>query len=240
MRLFANKVIVIILMTMMLFVVGCKKNKIEGNGSGGDSNNHAYVDLGLPSGLLWATCNVGADTPESCGDYFAWGETRPKTTYNWSTYKYVNGTSWEDPQLTKYCSNPDYGYEGFTDNLTILLSEDDAATVNWGSDWRIPTIEEWQELYDNTTVTWTTQNGVNGLLFTASSGGNLFLPATGSYWDDVLSDVGDRGFYCSGSLDAGHPLYACYFYFSSDSYSLDGIGRRDGGLSVRAVRSSQN
>ena len=81
---------------------------------------HEYVDLGLPSGLLWATCNVGADTPEAYGDYFAWGETEPKNTYNLSTYQYANGT-FDDPQLTKYCNNPSYGYNGFTDNLTTLL-----------------------------------------------------------------------------------------------------------------------
>lgn len=76
-----------------------------------------YVDLGLPSGTLWATCNVGADTPEGYGDYFAWGETQPKTTYNWSTYRYCNG---DYVKLTKYCGNSSYGYNGFTDDLTVL------------------------------------------------------------------------------------------------------------------------
>lgn len=96
---------------------------------GGGSEDHDYVDLGLPSGLLWATCNVGANAPEECGDYFAWGETQPKTTYNWSTYQYANGTSWDDPQLTKYCNKSSYGYNGFIDNLITLLPEDDAAAA---------------------------------------------------------------------------------------------------------------
>ena len=104
-----------------------------------DHSFHEYVDLGLPSGLLWATCNVGADAPEDYGDYIAWGETTPKTTYNWSTYQYCMGSY---NTLTKYCNKTSFGYNGFTDNLTTLLPEDDAATANWGSGWRMPTEEE--------------------------------------------------------------------------------------------------
>ena len=205
-----------------------------GGGSGGD---HAYVDLGLPSGLLWATCNVGADNPEDYGDYFAWGETQPKDTYNWNTYQYCNGSY---NTLTKYCNNSSYGYNGFTDNLTTLLPEDDAATANWGSDWRMPTEGEWQELYDNTTVTWTTQNGVNGRLFTASNGNSLFLPAAGSRYDSSLNDAGTYGYYWSSSLDTGNPSSAWYFYFDSGGYYV-GSNLRYYGQSVRGVRSgSQN
>ncbi len=205
-----------------------------GGGSGGD---HAYVDLGLPSGLLWATCNVGADSPEDFGDYFAWGETQPKDTYNWSTYQYCNGSV---RTLTKYCDNSSYGYNGFTDNLTTLLPEDDAATANWGSDWRMPTKEEWQELYNNTTVTWTTQNGVNGRLFTASNGNSLFLPAAGCRDDSNLNGAGSGGYYWSSSLYTGGPSYAWYFTFYSGDYILYYCGRNFG-LSVRAVRvGSQN
>ena len=99
----------------------------------GTVNGHEYVDLGLPSGTLWATCNIGANTPEEYGDYFAWGETQTKDTYSWSTYQYANGTFWQDPQLTKYCTDANYGYNGFTDNLTTLQASDDPATANWGS-----------------------------------------------------------------------------------------------------------
>ena len=199
--------------------------------------DHAYVDLGLPSGLLWATCNVGADSPEDYGDYFAWGETQPKDTYNWSTYQYCNG---DYNTLTKYCNNSSYGYNGFTDDLTTLLPEDDAATANWGSDWRMPTEEEWQELYNNTTVTWTTQNGVNGRLFTASNGNSLFLPAAGSRYDSSLNDAGTYGYYWSSSLDTGNPSSAWYFYFDSGGYYV-GSNLRYYGQSVRGVRSgSQN
>ena len=198
-------------------------------------SDHGFVDLGLPSGLLWAVCNVGADNPEDYGDYFAWGETQPKSTYNWSTYQYANGTSLDDPQLTKYCNNPTYGYNGFTDNVTTLLPEDDAAMANWGSGWRMPTEEEWQELYNNTTNTWTTQNGVHGRLFTASNGNSLFLPAAGERWDDEFSGAGYYGTYWSSSLCTDRPIGAWSFIFSSDNTFVAGFGRCDG-RSVRAVR----
>ena len=199
------------------------------------NDEHVYVDLGLPSGLLWATCNVGADSPEDYGDYFAWGETTPKDTYNWSTYQYCNGSY---NTLTKYCNNSSYGYNGFTDDLTTLLPEDDAATANWGSGWRMPTKGEWQELYQNTTVTWTTQNGVNGRLFTASNGNSLFLPAAGGRWDGEPYDAGSSGHYWSSSLNTGHPVNAWILYFGSD-YADVSYYNRCYGQSVRAVRSPQ-
>ena len=199
---------------------------------GGD--DHEYIDLGLPSGLLWATCNVGANVPDQYGDYFAWGETQPKDVYNWSTYQYCNG---DCNQLTKYCSRFGYGYNGFTDNLTILLPEDDAATANWGNEWRMPTKEEWQELYQNTTVTWTQQNGVNGHLFTASNGNSLFLPAAGSRSDSSLYSAGSYGYYWSSSLDTDYPYIAWSFDFYSDDYGMYYYDR-DIGSSVRAVRSA--
>lgn len=184
---------------------------------------------------MWATCNVGAATPEGYGDYFAWGETQPKTTYNWSTYKYANGNY---DQLTKYCNWFDYGYNGFTDDLTVLQPGDAAATANWGSGWCMPTREQWVELYQNTANIWTTQNGVNGRLFTASNGNSLFLPAAGCRWDAELYDVGSYGDYWSSSLSTDYPGGAWNFYFSSDGYSLNNYGR-DIGLSVRAVRSTR-
>ena len=196
---------------------------------------YEYVDLGLPSGLLWATCNVGADTPEGYGDYFAWGETQPKDTYNWSTYQYCNGSY---NTLTKYCNDSDYGYNGFTDNLSTLLPEDDAATANWGGDWRMPTKEEWQELYQNTTHTWTTQNGVNGCLFTASNGNSLFLPAAGYRHNNSLFDAADNGFYWSSSLNPDYPNNAWYLDPYSLNYNMN-YSRRVDGQSVRPVRSSR-
>lgn len=202
----------------------------EGNsGSGGHANGHAYVDLGLPSGTLWATCNVGANTPEGYGNYYAWGETTTKLTYNWSNYRYCNGSY---NTLTKYCSSSSYGNNGFTDNLTTLQFSDDAARANWGSDWRIPTRAEWKELENNTTVTWTTQNGVCGRKFTASNGNSLFLPAAGYRDDSSLYLDGACGRYWS-SLCTGD-RYAWYLNFNSGLCFM-GYDDRDYGQSVRAV-----
>ena len=198
------------------------------------SSEHEYVDLGLPSGTLWATCNIGASTPEGYGDYFAWGETQPKTEYGWSTYQYCNGS---ETTLTKYCSNSDYGNNGFTDNLTTLLPEDDAATATWGEDWRMPTKAEWQELYNNTTCTWTTQNGVAGRLFTATNGNSIFLPAAGFRYVSSAYEAGNNGYYWSSTLDTGMPYNAWYFAFSSGSYDMGYFYGRSFGRSVRAVYS---
>lgn len=200
------------------------------------ADDHDYVDLGLPSGTLWATCNVGANAPEEYGDYFAWGETMPKTTYNWSTYKYCNGDA---DQLTKYCNDECFGYNGFFDNLTVLQSTDDAATANWGNGWCTPTREQWKELYENTTGQWTTQNGVTGRLFIATNGNSLFLPAAGSCWDDVLEHVGIEGHYWSSSLSVDHTYRAWGFYDSSVNYSVNVASHRYFGLSVRPVRSAR-
>ncbi len=200
------------------------------------ANGHGYVDLGLPSGTLWATCNVGASKPEEYGDYFAWGETKPKSIYDWTTYKFVNG---DIDKLTKYCDNSDWGNNGFTDNLTTLESGDDAATANWGSDWCMPTKEQWKELLENTTDEWTMQNGVKGRLFTSKKNGkSLFLPAAGGRWGGSLYYVGSYGYYWSSSLYTDYPSYAWYFYFTSDYYYVSRYTRGIG-LSVRAVRSAR-
>jgi hypothetical protein len=192
-----------------------------GGGGGGSWGSHDYVNLGLPSGTLWATCNVGATTPEGYGDYFAWGETQPKEVYDLNTYKYYDGTSY-----TKYNSS---------DGLSVLQPMDDATTANWGSYWRMPSEEEWWELRDHTTITWTTQNGVNGRLFTAANGNSLFLPAAGGRWDGDLYDVGSSGCYWSSSLLADYPSHAWGLYFSSSGTDVCSIDRSCG-ISVRPVR----
>lgn len=201
----------------------------------GGTDGHAYVDLGLPSGLLWATCNVGAEAPEDYGDYFAWGETTPKDYYDWSTYQYCNGSY---NTLTKYCNQSNYGYNGFTDNLTTLEPTDDAATANWGNGWRMPTMEEFEELYNNTTVTWTQQNGVNGRLFTAANGNSLFLPAAGCRYVSSLYGIGDGGRYWSSSRYMDTPDDAWLLHFYSNLYGMSYYNRY-GGHSVRAVRSAR-
>ena len=191
-------------------------------------DGHEYVDLGLPSGLLWATCNVGASSPEDYGCYFfAWGETQPRTgNFYWGVYQFGNGD-----RVTKYCNNPYYGYQGFTDTLTVLLSEDDAATVNWGSNWRTPTKSDWEELMQNTTSTYTTQNGVHGWLFSAPNGHTLFLLEAGYY--NEYGKYLDSGQYWSSSLYLDNPKYAWKFGFHSGC-SVD-EGYRSNGYPIRPV-----
>ena len=194
-------------------------------------NDHEYVDLGLPSGIKWATCNVGATAPEEYGDYFAWGETAPKTTYNWSSYKYCNGT---ETSLTKYCVSSSYG---IVDNRTILGLEDDAANANWGGNWRMPTEAEQDELRntDNCTWEWTTQNGVNGYKVISKINGNsIFLPAAGYYNGNKLYSAGDHGDYKSSLLYTSNSNYACGLDFYSSSVRWSG-NYRCYGEPVRAV-----
>ena len=194
---------------------------------------HDFVDLGLPSGTLWATCNVGAINPEDYGDYFAWGETTIKETYSWSTYKYCNGSS---TTFTKYCNNSSYGNEGFTDTLTTLEAGDDAATANWGAGWRMPTSTEMQELFDNCTYEWTTQNGVSGEKFTGPNGKSIFLPAAGyrNGTEFVSANSNGNGFYWSRMLYIDNTLDSVEFHFDNTHTSM-GATTRKCGLPVRPV-----
>lgn len=202
-----------------------------------ESKDHAYVDLGLPSGTLWATCNVGANAPEEYGDYFAWGETTPKDVYNPSTYLYYKCSN-KTKTIIKYYTSAYSSYKGVIDNLATLQPMDDAATANWGDDWRMPTIEEWKELFDNTPHTWTQQNGVNGRLFTASNGNTLFLPAAGCREDSKLIKAGGYGYYWACSILQYQPYEAYYIDFDYNYYHTGYGINRACGLSVRAVRST--
>lgn len=207
-----------------------------GGGSGSDTTSLSltWVDLGLPSGLLWADRNVGANSPEDYGNYYAWGETAPKNVYDWSTYAYGNHSR----ELTKYCNEASYGLNGFTDNLTVLQASDDAATANLGGGACTPTEDEWEELIGHTTSTWITRNGVKGLLLTAANGKSLFLPAAGCRHGSGLINAGS-GYYWSSTLYSDYPLNALYFDFYSLGQSML-INFRYVGFSVRAVRASQH
>ena len=230
-----TKIIAALILTIAIVCsTGCKKNNEPNNGT---YNGHDYIDLGLPSGTLWAICNVGAANPEDYGSYFAWGETQPKTIYSESNYKYSHGCY---NQLTKYCSQSDFGHNGFTDKLTTLESSDDAATTNWGEGWSTPTNKQWVELLTKCSHSWTTRNGVKGCLFTGRNGNTIFLPAASSRSDEDSRNVGDDGSYWSSSLNKGFPEYAKGFKFiiSFDDCDLyDDLGRCSG-RSVRPVCSS--
>ena len=188
---------------------------------------HEYVDLGLS--VKWATCNVGANKPEDYGDYFAWGETEPKRTYKWRTYKWYRDS--EESQ-TKYCTRSRCGT---VDNKTVLEAADDAACANWGGSWRMPTHAELTELQGQCTWTWTTQNGVKGYKVTSKRNGNsIFLPAAGYRNGSSLCRAGRRGEYWSSSLYADYPVTAWVVCIYSDSKY--GSNRyRYHGLSVRPV-----
>ncbi|MDY6035854.1 MAG: hypothetical protein SPI67_00035 [Paludibacteraceae bacterium] len=202
----------------------CEKNDVEP--TAGDANGHEYVDLGLS--VKWATCNIGSTTPEGYGNYYAWGETKPQSTYNWSTYKWCNGSS---STFTKYNTSSSFGT---VDNKTVLDLADDAARANWGGSWRMPTDAEWQELRDNCTWTWKTLNGINGFEVKGPNGNSIFLPAAGYRGNDDLYSAGDFGHYWSSSLYAVNPSGAWDVNFFSDNVS-GGYGSRYCGLSVRAV-----
>ena len=190
-------------------------------------NGYEYIDLGLS--VKWATCNVGASTPEEYGDYFAWGETEPKDVYDWSTYKWCNGSF---TSLTKYNTSSSYGT---VDNKTQLELTDDAARANWGGSWRMPTDAELTELRNNCTWTWTSQNGVNGYKVTSKSNGNsIFLPAAGYRYSSDLIDAGSNGRYWSSSLETGYPDGAYGLHFFSSNVGWLNYGRSYG-RSVRPV-----
>lgn len=208
-------------------------NNNGGNNNGGGNGNGTtssvqWVDLGLPSGLLWADRNVGASSPEVYGNYYAWGETAPKGVYNWSTYAYGKTSR----TLTKYCTMSNFGH---TDNLTTLEASDDAATVNLGGGARTPTNDEWQELLDNTTSSWTTQNGIPGCLLTASNGNSVFLPAAGGRFDSDFGYTRERGYYWSSSLYTNYPDEAWLNCFHQGGMGMISQARRDG-FPIRAVR----
>jgi hypothetical protein len=178
------------------------------------------VDLGLS--VKWATFNVGATSPEDYGDYFAWGETKPKDEYTWATYKWGNGTS--AAVLTKYNTQ---------DGKTILEPEDDAAHVHWGNNWRVPTDEEYAELRDLCTWTWTTINNVKGYEVKGPNGNSIFLPTTG-YMTDTTLKLPTYGYYWSNSLYDTNLSKSNCNYFSSHPASW-GAYLRIMGFAIRPV-----
>ena len=186
------------------------------------------VDLGLPSGIKWASCNVGASSPEEYGGYYAWGEIEEKEDYSWATYKWCNGSS---STMTKYCTSSSYGT---VDNKTVLDLEDDVAHVKWGGKWRMPTYEEQQELISNCTWTWTSLNNVNGYQVTGPNGNSIFLPAAGYRYGTEVYNRGSNGYYWSGSLSSYSSYSAYGLYFYSGYYDWNDYYRCSG-RSVRPV-----
>lgn len=234
--------------------VSSKQVKVVFDDKSGVTDGYEWVDLGLPSGTLWATCNIGANSPEEYGDYFAWGETTPKDEYDWSNYKWCNGS---EKTLTKYCYNSEYGV---VDNKMILDPEDDAATVNWGSNWCMPTKSQITELgnSDYATQEFIIQNGVKGLKITSKQNGkSIFLPAAGYYDTSEYSvRLGDHqeeegeimcgGHYWTRDLYPGDNwirphiswdyVFGDFYFPTYYRYDMCGAGLRSSGIPVRPVR----
>ncbi len=186
------------------------------------AGDHEYVDLGLS--VKWATCNVGASSPEDYGEYYAWGETETKEYYGWDTYKWMESGS-SDWSPNKYqCEDGRmdriwYQFGIFVgDNKTVLDPEDDVAHVKWGASWRMPTYEEQTELREQCIWTWVTQNGTEGFKITSKITGKfIFLPATGYRYGVYLSNTQNHGRYWSSSLDLSESCMAYEIYFSKGS-----------------------
>ena len=188
------------------------------------------VDLALPSGLLWASCNVGATSPEQYGDYVAWGETTSKAVYSWDTYAFDNSVNHDGSSLSKYTGS-DY---------SVLRPEDDAARQNWGLNWRMPTKTEWEELINNTDQEWITVSGVKGGKFMKKTNHSvyIFLPATGLHSGNGTWGVGTNGRYWSSSLslETEVPKKSWLMCCDEGSYKMANDGYRYYGRSVRPVK----
>lgn len=196
-------------------------------------NCHEYVDLGLS--VKWATCNVGATSPEEYGDYFSWGETKPKDNYSWGTYSLCKGTS---RTMTKYCL---YSSFGTVDNLSILDSKDDAACMNWGGSWRMPSKKEQDELRKKCRWEKTKDykgTGVPGFVVTSMVDGytdkSIFIPSAGCYNDVGPVNIGSYGYYWSNQLYPNYSYGAYSVYLTTVSVDWD-MDYRNYGMSVRAV-----
>ena len=171
---------------------------VQGTGKQ-SSNSTTFVDMGVS--VKWASTNVGAALPEDFGHYVAWGETAIKTQYLYDNYKFYVGPRSSGRFITKYCPNPDYGYQGYHDNLSRLELEDYYANIKLGGRARIPTKNDWLELKKNSTWQWTSQDGVNGYLVTSTINGNtIFLPAGGKI-ESRNDDVNTVGYYWTSDLD---------------------------------------
>lgn len=210
-----------------------KLKKSNAPNEGDVAGSHEYVDLGLS--VKWATKNVGADYPEDYGLFFAWGETTGKYDYNYMKFEWVNYRLCDESysKLTKYCIQSQYGYNNFIDNKITLEQVDDAATVNWGSPWRMPTKAEFKELRDNCTWTWVTDKVGNGYKVTSKINGNsIFIPASG-YNNGQYSE--SEGFYWSSSLKEELSWEAYSLRFTAEYINTDQGERRCSGHSIRAV-----
>jgi len=213
MRQFRNIIVWATIVATIAFC-GCnkeKENKINLSGQG-QLSGHEWVDLGLPSGTLWATCNIGANAPEDFGDYFAWGETTPMTEYG----------------------NHDYSITYYNTSTMEILPEYDAVKTLWGDGWQMPTPGNFQELVAKCSFKWIKYKGTEGYLITGSNGKSIYLAAGGSFGDDGIAVIGrDCNFWTN--IEDDNSLTAAYATFF-DYYRTDILGcDHSYGLSIRPV-----
>lgn len=181
----------------------------------GTLNGHEWVDLGLPSGTKWATCNVGASTPEEYGGYFAWGETTEKDTYyveNWIYYEHSTDGGW----VNKY-SGKDIG-----------ATPHDVAYTKWGSSWKMPTEDQFVELVDKCEHSWVTQNNVSGYIFTGPNGNSIFFPASGYKVGNKLYDVNTNGYYYSSQSTTNYASPSSLYFSMYRMWGNSGNGGCEG------------
>lgn len=230
-----------IIATVLCFhLISCKddpeETSVTQNGIGIDENlvrealqnkSIQAVDLGLS--VKWANMNVGANIPLDYGDYFAWGETSPKPTYELSSYKWYNGS---DIYMSKYCTDISYGT---VDNLITLELTDDAANATWGDTWRMPTNEEFRELNSSCTWKWISMDGNNGYIVIGPNGNFIFFPVAGYRNQEDLFDAGAYGYYWSSSLNTSNALNGRFFFYNRYRSMNEGAYYRYMGLSVRPV-----
>ncbi len=217
----------LLIVAMSMLFASCEKesgsetNQPEGGNNnpevaGNTINGHEYVDLGLPSGLKWATCNIGATNPEDFGNYYAWGETSTKNEY-----------------LENNCTTAGVDLSEISGD-----AQHDAARAKWGSTWRLPTAEEFEELTNMCTWTWVTQNNVNGMKVTGQNGKSIFIPATGYRFGSSLNYVGEYGYFWSSTTYTNNnnidKYNAYYLGFLSGGHSVS-WGNRSYGYTIRPV-----
>lgn len=219
------------------------------NVTNGTENGYQWIDLGLS--VLWATCNVGATKPEEYGDYYAWGEVdtyyepgyaQEKTNthwksnkekgYAWESYKWCDGSG---TTINKYNNND---YYGLVDNKRNLDINDDVAHIKWGGNWRMPTLSDFDELYEWCTRSWEKNNNVWGIRFTSErvgyEGFSIFLPASGARDGNTIEYLNSGGFYWETTILDEQPSRACGFAFIKDKIEWRSPSRVNG-LTVRAV-----
>lgn len=181
--------------------------------------SHEWVDLGLPSGIKWASCNIGADKATDKGYYFSWGETttEQKSSYEWSTYTLCNGSS---NTLTRYNTSTTFGP---VDGKTTLDEADDPASVHWGFPWRTPSKADFEELRSNCTWKWNSSR--QGYTVTGKNGKSIFIPAAGYRNLNALNFLGSYGYYWTSTLNPESPSNAYCLMFQSSSLSLGSFNR---------------